>query len=169
MEQSGTINQRAVLYQRCSMSTNWAREFPKKNWLLLVITDGRDKSVLEEITAKAIENDVCYICCTGDQAEQLFDIIEKEIEFREEDEGDHYLPEHFITYAYQSDLKAAFRSVFFTATNEDVSIETVVVLDASSIGAQSELDNFLLAYNGSFGARCREILRIIRSAFSTKT
>ena len=165
MEQSGTINQRAVLYQRCSMSTNWAREFPKKNWLLLVFVDGRTTEVLKEITAKAIENDVCYICCTGYQAEQLFDIIDKEIEFREEDEGDHYLPEHFITYALQSDLKAAFRSVFFKATNEEVSIDTVVFLDASSTGVQSELDNFLVTYNGSFGARCREILRIIRSAF----
>jgi hypothetical protein len=168
MEQSGIINQRVALYQRCSMSTNWARELPKKNWLLLVYSDDHDKVIFDEITVKAIQNDVCYICCAGRQAEQLFNIIEKEIDFREEDEGDHYLPEHFITYALQSDLRAAFKSVFFDATHEEVNIDTVVFLDASSNGIKFELDSFLLAYNGSFGARCREGLRNIWSNFSAK-
>jgi hypothetical protein len=169
MEQLGTVNQRAVFYQRCTMSTNWAREFPKNNWLLLVYADGRPKMLLDEIAAKAIDNNACYVCCTGPQGEELFNILDKEIDFREEDEGEHYMPEHFINMGWHIDIKVAFPSVFFEATNEEVNIDTVFFLDASTDGIKFELDDFLSLDNSSRSkVRWRETLKNFWSTFSAK-
>jgi hypothetical protein len=116
MEELGIINNRKVIYQRHALDVNWMKAFPNENWLLLVVIDGKKKTILQEIASKAIVHNVCYVCCAGDQSELLHDMIDEEIVFRQVDTEDLYLPVHFIITTWDNDIQEAFWSAFLHLT-----------------------------------------------------
>src|SRR5471032_2385770 len=107
MEELGTYNDRKLIYQRHSLDVKWTDAFPDKNWLLLVIVECKGKTILDEISRKAIDNDVCYVCCAGEQSERLHDIIDQEIGFREVDIENNHLPPHDIMTTWDFDFGEA--------------------------------------------------------------
>ncbi|MES2426178.1 MAG: hypothetical protein V4560_04365 [Bacteroidota bacterium] len=145
MEELGIINSRKLVYQRHALDVNWTKAFPMENWLLLVVIEGKNKSILAEISSKAIVHNVCYVCCAGEQSELLHDMVDEEIVFRQVDIEDLYLPDHFIITTWENNIQDAFWSAFFSSNNDEEEILTVVCLDASMAGIKVELENFLLS------------------------
>lgn len=67
------INNREVLYVRHDLATNWFKDFPKSNWLLFAITDRWLPEIFEEISRRAVDNDVVYVC--QQEIKRTFSII----------------------------------------------------------------------------------------------
>ena len=141
MEEIGIFNNRKLIYQRYSSDINWAKAFPDKNWLLLVVVEGKSKTILDKISCKAIDRNVCYACCAGEQSERLHDIIDDEIGFRDID--NHHLPPHQIITTWDIDFNEALSFAFFAAHNPTEDINIILCLDASDIEVKSKLENLV--------------------------
>ena len=96
----GEINNREVLYVKHDLATNWFKDFPKSNWLLFAITDRWLPEIFEEISRRAVDNDVVYVCSTGDQADTFHHKIDDMLVIR--DVENEYL--HFIQNFLNGDL-----------------------------------------------------------------
>jgi hypothetical protein len=146
MQEIKILNDRSIIYQRHALDVNWAKAMPTKRWVLLVIIDGKQRSILDEISRKAIDHGPYYICCVGRQSERLHDMIDEEIGFREVDIEDHYLPDHGIMTTWDSDLNEALWFAVFAAVHDD-GINTVLCLDASDEGVETIVTQFV---NGGY-------------------
>ena len=139
MEELGKYCDRKLIYQRHTLDVQWASAFPDKNWLLLVIVESKSKTILAEISRKAIDKNVCYVCCAGQQSELLHDITDEEIVIREVEIENHYLPPHHIMTTWHFDFNEATWFAFFAAHNPPEEVDTVLCLDASEVGIKSKL------------------------------
>ena len=146
MEEIGIFNDRKLIYQRHALDVNWAKVFPDKNWLLLVVVQGKNQTILNEISCKAIDKNVCYVCCTGEQSERLHDMIDEEIGFREVDIDNHHLPPYDIMTTWDVDFNEALWFAFFAAHNPTEDINIIVCLDASDVQIKSMLENLVNSF-----------------------
>ena len=147
MEEIGVFNGRKLLYLRHSPDINWVKEFPNKNWLLVAAIDGKNKNDLFEISEKALDHDVCYVCCFGPQGELLHDIFDEEIVIRKVFAGDHHLPPYdLIMTTWHGDLEEILWFGLFVANIDPEIIGTVFCLDACETPIRSELEEIIKDY-----------------------
>jgi hypothetical protein len=148
MEEIGIFNDRKLIYQQFSSERNLSEVFPKEQWLLLVVIENKEKFILNEIAKKAIDGDCCFICCVGNQAELLHDIIDNEIVFREVNPGNHHLPPYdVIMTTWHADMEEATWYSLFAALNDPEIIGTVFCLDVSEIGIKTRLSEIINRFN----------------------
>jgi hypothetical protein len=147
MEEIGTYNDRKLIYQRHSLDIKWTDAFPNKNWLLLVFVESKARTILDEISRKAIDNDVCDVCCAGQQSELLHDMIDEEIVLREVGIEDRHVPPHDIMTTWHFDFGEAVWFAFFAAHNPPEDINTIVCLDASELGIKFILNEIVEGFN----------------------
>ncbi|HEY2583623.1 MAG TPA: hypothetical protein VGI43_17565 [Mucilaginibacter sp.] len=144
MEELGIYNNRKLIYQRHGLDVNWTKSFPDKNWLLLVVSEGKEKAILAEISRKAIDKNVCYICCAGEQSKLLHDMIDDEIAYREVDVDNHHLPPYdVIMTTWDIDFSEATWFAIFAAYNDPEIINSIICLDASEMEIKSKLENLV--------------------------
>ncbi len=127
MTDLGTINDRQVIYIKHDLATVWFKDFPKDNWLLFVITDRKLPEIFDEVIRRAIDNNVVYVCATGEQAELFHNSIDEVIMIREAE--NKYLPENCIITTGDKDLKEEFWFSIYAAHGETAEIKKVVCLD----------------------------------------
>ena len=141
MIEIGTVNDRKVYYQKYGTDIPWSKDFPNENWLLFAIVTNKEKTGLFEISTELIENNVCYVCCAGEQNELLHDIIDDDIVVREIERG--YPPSVDIMTTWHSDIEDGLWFSIYAAYNNEVKIDTVVCLDGSGNDLEHELSNLL--------------------------
>jgi len=131
MQELGVINNRTLIYQKHDLNENWAKTMLIENWLLIVIINDKSQNILDEISRKAIDNNVCYVCCIGKQAELLHDMIDEEVVFREVDIEDHHLPSFDINTTWHQDLSEGLWFAIYAANHLTEKINKILCLDAS--------------------------------------
>lgn len=110
-------NDREVIFIKYSTEENWSKNIPKENWLCILVDNDRPKRYLNEVIAKIINNDVCYVCTIGQSSENTHDLIDEEIAFREVDIEDHYLPKHGIVTVWDTNMTEGIWFAFYAAHN----------------------------------------------------
>ena len=83
MEKLGYINEREILYQKHDTEINWSKFLPDSNWLFVGLVETDNSNILDEISRKMIDNDVCYACCIGTFGEKMHDLIDENLVIRE--------------------------------------------------------------------------------------
>jgi hypothetical protein len=147
MTEIGLLNNRQLVYQRYTPDLSWVKTIPDKNWLLFVIVEGKDKSVLNEISDNVIDRDVCYACCIGEQGELLHDMIDNELISRELGISNHHMPPfEVVMTTWHNDLDEAFWFSIFAAYNDPHDINTIFCLDTSEVSIKSELEGLVKKY-----------------------
>ncbi|MDB5089919.1 MAG: hypothetical protein JWR09_3913 [Mucilaginibacter sp.] len=148
MNHIGTNKGRAVFYQRHNKNDNWSKDFPKENWLLFVIIKSKDETELSEISTKAIENNACYVCCSGPNCELLHDTVDYDIVIREIE--NLYLPPFTIMTSWNDNFEEQFWFSMYVAQNDPEIINTIVCLDASMNSLERELEELLKRFNKGY-------------------
>lgn len=90
------IHFRNVILVEYNTTQNWYAQIPNQNWLCMLISDNTKRRYLDEVIAKIIDKDVCWISTVGKQWEMLHDLVDEEIAFREVYIDKPYLPQHHI-------------------------------------------------------------------------
>lgn len=148
MNHIGTIKGRAVFYQRFDKGNNWSKDFPIKNWLSFVIVENNNETELSEISAKLIENNVCYVCCSGPNCELLHDTVDYDIVIREIE--NLYLPPFDIMTTWNDNIEDHFWFSIYAAYNEPETINTIVCLDTGINSLERELEEILKRFNNGY-------------------
>lgn len=138
------INNRDIIIAKYSTEENWMKTMPRSNWLCILIDNNRELNYLNEVVAKIIENDVCYICTMGQSCQKTYELIEEEIIFRGVDIEKLYLPEYEILISCQEDFEEGIRFALYEAQHEKVLIHQVFVLDMTNGLEYSRLEKLLI-------------------------
>ena len=127
------INSRDILLVEYNTAQNWYAQIPTKNWLCVLVSDNRERRYLDEVITKIILKDVCWIATVGKQCEEVHDLIDEEIVFREVEEVDKpYLPKHDIMTTWHHDFEEGIWFSIIAAHDAEIDIETVVILDMTN-------------------------------------
>ena len=137
----GEINNREVLYVKHDLATNWFNDFPKSNWLLFAITDRCLPEIFEEISRRAVDNDVVYVCSTGDQADTFHQKIDDMLVIR--DVENEYLPSWQILTTYENDLEEEFWYATNCAFGESEEIIKIICLDITTTNHADKLKDLI--------------------------
>ncbi|MEJ8755687.1 hypothetical protein WG947_01655 [Pontibacter sp. H259] len=130
MKRLGTVDGKAILYQKHDTSVNWAKVMPTENWLLMIIADEKPSTVLIEIARKSINRGVCYVCCLSSQAEKQHDIFREDIDVREVEIENNYLPGYEIMTTWHRDFSEGVWFAMYLAWHEEQEINTIFCLNA---------------------------------------
>jgi len=124
-----TLNKRNIEILQYSTIENWTKKLPTKNWLCILVDNDRPRNYIDEVIAKIIVNDVCYVCTIGKSCELTHDWVDEEIAFREVDIDNHYLPNHFIMTTWHNDFSEGLWFGIYAANSDEVEIDKVLILD----------------------------------------
>ena len=126
---------RRVTYVQYSTETNWQKNLPNDNWLLLLYEDNAKSTYLDEVISKAINNNVGYVCMTGSRAEKIHDLIDEEIAYRMAENdfqpNSYHLPEHLIITTWHTDLEEGIDYAINLAEHGSIPIREAIYLDIS--------------------------------------
>jgi hypothetical protein len=141
-----TLNDRKIIFVTYSIEKNWTAELPKSNWLCILVDNDRTRNYIDEVISKIINNDVCWVSTVGRACEINHDLIDEEIVFRQVDIDDLYLPKHDIMTTWHHDFDEGIWFSIFAANDEDVSIDTVVILDMTAGQERERISKLLEEY-----------------------
>jgi hypothetical protein len=141
MTDLGTINDRQVIYIKHDLATVWFNDFPKSNWLLFVITDRKLPEIFDEVIRRAIDNNVVYVCATGQQSEVFHNYCDEVITIR--DVENEYLPEYCIMTTNHKDIEEEFWFAIKAAFGETVEISKIVCLDITTENNSDKLKDLI--------------------------
>ena len=141
MTDLGTINDRQVIYIKHDLATVWFKDFPKDKWLLFVVTDRKLPEIFDEVIRRAIDNNVVYICATGEQSELFHNSCDEVITIR--DVENEYLPEYCIMTTSDEDLEEEFWFSIYAAHGETSEINKVVCLDLTVTNYSDKLKTLI--------------------------
>jgi hypothetical protein len=119
-----------IITLTCSDQSDWRARLPRSNWLCVLAAENDDRRLLDEVIDALIDNDVCYICTIGSQAELIHDLIDEEIVNREVMHGNKHLPSHTITTTWHEQPEEGIWFATHAAFHE-VPIERIVILEMS--------------------------------------
>lgn len=120
---------RKINYIKFNTTENWKDLLPKKDWSLVVIADDLQKSYLDLILRKGIENNVGYIHSIGEQHDLIHNMADEEIVFRYVDIEDHYLPKHMIPTTGNDDFEEGLWYGVNQTFNDDTENKEIVIVD----------------------------------------
>ena len=110
---------------------NWISDFPNKNWCLIIIADEKNTNYFDEIIRKSIDKNVGYICGVGKQNELIHKMADEEIEFRNVDIDNYYLPEHVIMTIGEKDFDNGIWFGLNLTYNSETDINEIIILDVT--------------------------------------
>ena len=143
------LNDRKIIFVTYSIEKNWTAELPKSNWLCILVDNDRTRNYIDEVISKIINYDVCWVSTVGRACEINHDLIDEEIVFRQVDIDDFYLPQHDITTTWHHDFDEGIWFSIFEANDENVSIDTVVILDMTAGQERERISKLLDEYKGN--------------------
>lgn len=143
------LNDRKIIFVTYSIEKNWTAELPKSNWLCILVDNDRTRKYIDEVISKIINYDVCWVSTVGRACEINHDLIDEEIVFRQVDIDDLYLPQHDITTTWHHDFDEGIWFSIFEANDENVSIDTVVILDMTAGQERERISKLLVEYKGN--------------------
>lgn len=141
MTELGEINDRQVLYIKHDHATVWFKDFPKGNWLLFAITDRHLPEIFNEISRRAVDNDVVYVCSTGQQAESFHNAVDDVIIIR--DVENEYHPNWCILTTADNDLEEEFWFAANSAFGETEEITKIICLDITTTNHADKLKDLI--------------------------
>jgi len=149
MEQIGKINNRIISFVEFDTSKNWAKNFPNKNWCIIVIADEKNEKYFDEIIRKSIDKNVAYICSVGKQHEIIHNMADEEIVFREVDIDNLYLPKHNIITVGDEDFENGIWFGIYLTQNEKIEIKEIVILDITK-NAKENLTELVAKFENGY-------------------
>jgi hypothetical protein len=140
MQQFGIINGRRILYTNVRRDAEWFKKLPMGNWAAFTISDDEDRDFVELVVEKSLENQVAYICSTGqlsDAIELSFDlkIVEKAIEQENITQIPFDYDQSPITTAHKN-FSEGFWFAAIAAQNEENWINALICLDFTKKGVK---------------------------------
>ncbi|WP_143955617.1 hypothetical protein [Robertkochia solimangrovi] len=108
---------------------NWISDFPTDHWCLIIIADEKHTYYFDEIIRKSIDRNVGYICGVGKQADLIHDMADEEIEFRDVDIDDYYLPNHVIMTVGEEDFENGIWFGLNLTFNYETDIDEIIIID----------------------------------------
>jgi hypothetical protein len=127
-----TLNNREIIFLTYSTEESWEKDLPKNNWLCILVDNDRPRQYIDEVISKIIENDVCWVLTVGQSCELIHDLVDEEIVYRQVDIDNLYLPKHDVMTTWHTDLDEGVWFGIFSANDEDVQIDKVVILDMTA-------------------------------------
>ncbi len=141
MEILGQINDREIIYLKHDTAKSWFKDFPNKSWLLFAIA-GRDEiEIFDEISRRAIDNNVVYVCAAGPNCESFHDTFDEEIVIREVE--NLYLPNYCIMTTWHRDFDEGFWFAVSSAFGDDEKINKVICLDITRQNMKPKIVDFI--------------------------
>jgi hypothetical protein len=141
-----TLNDREIIFVIYSTERNWAKELPKENWLCILVDNDRPRHYIDEVIAKIINNDVCWVLTVGQSCELTHDLIDEEIVFRQVEVEKLYLPQHDIMTSWHPDFEEGIWFGIHSAYDEDARIDKVVILDMTDGRERERIEKLLASY-----------------------
>ncbi|MES2837884.1 MAG: hypothetical protein V4667_10200 [Bacteroidota bacterium] len=142
MIELGEINDRQILYIKYDFETTWFKYFPKGNWLLFAITDRCLPEIFNEISRRAVDNDVVYVSSTGQQANSFHQAIDDVILIR--DVENEYHPKWCILTTSHNDFEEEFWFAINSAFGETEEIKKIICIDITSTNQVDKLKDLIL-------------------------
>jgi hypothetical protein len=141
MVELGEINDRQILYIKHDLATVWFKDLPKGNWLLFAITDRDLPEIFNEISRRAVDNNVVYVCSTGLYAESFHNVIDDVISIREIE--NEYHPNWCILTTAENDIEQEFWFASNSAFGETEEIEKIICLDITTTNHTDNLKGLI--------------------------
>jgi len=140
MKTINTILGRTIKFEEFDTAKNWILYFPNENWCLTIIADEKNKNHFDEIIRKSIEKNVSYICAVGKQHHVIHIMADDEIQFREVDIENHYLPQHSIITISDEDFENGLWSSIYLTQNPETEIKEIIILDLTKTAFEKTFD-----------------------------
>lgn len=141
MTELGEINNRKIYYLKHNLEDAWFKNFPKGNWLLFAITDIHLPGLFNEISNFALDNNVVYVCSTGQEAESFHKAIDNVINIRGVEKG--YLPIWNILTTAEKEVEEEFWFATFSAFGETQEIKKIICLDLTTSNYIGKLNDLI--------------------------
>ena len=125
------ITDRTIKFVEFDTAKNWISDFPTNNWCLIIIADEKQTNYFDEIIRKSIDRNVGYICGVGKQADLIHNMADEEIEFRDVDIDDHYLPMHVIMTVGDLDFENGIWFGLHLTFNSETEINEIIIVDVT--------------------------------------
>ncbi len=138
-----TLNDREIIFITYSTERSWAADLPKANWLCILVDNDRPRHYIDEVIAKIIGNDVCWVLTVGRSCELIHDLIDEEIVFRTLDIEDLYLPKHDIMTTWHKNFEEGVWFGIYAANDEDVHIDKVVILHMTDGKERTKIEKLI--------------------------
>jgi len=143
------LNNRNIFYQKLDSGNSWQENLPRGNWLAFVITSEKSKPILAEIADMLIDNNACYISCSGQYGELLHDIADEEIVVRKV-YGAYSVPFDLIMTTWDENVEEGFWSSICAANNDPLIINTIVCLDGGETESKNELTKLVQLFGTGY-------------------
>ncbi|MGK4568165.1 hypothetical protein [Flavobacterium sp. 3HN19-14] len=148
MKTINTILGKTIKFEELDTSKNWILDFPNKNWCLTIIADEKNKNYFDEIIRKSIEKNVGYICAVGKQHDVIHSMADDEIQFREVDIEDFFLPKHLIITISDEDFENGLWSSIYLSQNPETEIKEIIILDLTKTAFKKTFNLIEKFHNG---------------------
>lgn len=148
----GTYHQadREVYYLN-TINSNWEKDLPIDNWLVLAVADQVDEQLWEHLAEMCLNHHVVYICALGKECEKLHDWFDERILIRRLNMG---LPtDHENDFEYEpmttwhNQFGEGFWFALNTAYDEHVDIDKVICIDLTNKDHLEILSELLFKMN----------------------
>lgn len=129
MEILTEILNKKICYLQFSTSGKWFKSLPHENWCVIVMGDDDNKKYFDEIIRKSIDNNVADITSVCYYAELIQTMAEDEIQFRDAEKENYYLPKHCIKTHSEKKFESGVWSAIYQNKNEETNINQIVLVD----------------------------------------
>jgi len=144
----GQVNDRQIIYIKHDFETAWYEDFPLGNWLLFAITNQKQQTLFKEISQRAIDKDIVYMCAVGQECKMFHDSFDNEIENREVES--RYLPNYCILTTWDDNLEEGFWAANHASLGETEDINKIICLDLTNPGIKNELCDLINKLNSGW-------------------
>ncbi len=137
------INDREITIVQYVTDYNWYAKIPNSNWLCILVDNDKKRRYVDEVIAKIINKDVCYVCTVGESCERTHDLFDEEIVFREVEIDEYYLPKHHIITTWHNGFNEGIKFGICNAYHDEIEIKEVVILDMTDGAERARIDKEL--------------------------
>jgi hypothetical protein len=143
MIQLGTSHDRQIYYSNKWKDATWLDNLPNNNWLAFFIGEDIDIESFIIFADKAIQNNVLYLCSTGQNSELYHDTFDQRINQLKINKGESISsPDDFVNSpmtTWHNNFSEGFWFAITTAFHELQSIDKIVCIDFTKAGVKQHL------------------------------
>ncbi len=136
MELIGKIKNREIFYISTDASLKWLNLLPTEKWGVYTIADEDSKEIVYKSITGILDNNVRYICCTGELGDLTEDYFYEEIGWRgvqyEEKMRNKYDYEQSPITTMHRNFEEGFWFASVLACYDEKEIEKVICIDFTS-------------------------------------
>ncbi|MBD3581561.1 hypothetical protein [Flavobacterium selenitireducens] len=121
------MNTREIKIIEYNTAENWIRDFPSKNWCLIIISNLKNTNYYDEILRKSIDRNVGFIHAVGSQSKLIHDLADEEILVRSVE--NYPLPKHTILTTEIENFESGIWFGIYSTENDKSEIKEIIILD----------------------------------------